>query len=457
MDFLKKIRAMDPSEIAKRPEVKALWEKSLLSAVAHRRGTRYPLGVSLPEEEDCWMPFQSKSDPVPLDEVELAILCWAGAGTSGIIKNDVPYVPYTNLVPTTVEGRVFPSACNLWYHHLIFCNDDGVFLYVPHVPTKLVEIDTQKDMEVIFRAFKEGVIQISDQPVRIPPDLPWPRGGANFLFKPGTTNFIPVADNATDIINTLLGSNSRPKSSERTYLLDDEDGDIPALRKWVDNGYLKHALRIPQTRREIGGFLFRYYSLATMTHNIQMCATSMGLGNFLYGAANRLAIMGAIPTMKGLGFRFVKDKKGDRMAVGIDGLIESHHPPYMSVDEAVDDVWNMKFKPGYGRFSVDVKEGDEVMYPGFSNKPRAVHRPYRDIKRYFAAFKDYNCPEAVQITKDTLNYLYDKYGRFVKMDDPMRAGTILQISHVEVDFYDKYYPKDVLTDEQREHISTWHE
>jgi len=447
---MQKIKEMDPKEIANRQEVKALWDKSLLWTVAHRRGARHPLGANIPkEDEGCWMPFESKNEPVPLTEVELALLCWVGAGTSGIIWNDVLHVPYV-CTPSTFEGRVFPSGHNFWYDYLLFFNDDGVFLYTPHVPTKMVEIDTQEDMEIIFRAFKEGVTQISDQPIRIPPDAPWSMAARNQLLKPGTTNFVPMADMATSFINSLLTSNSRPLTERRGRILDDEVGEIPALQKWVDNGYLKGTHGTPLTALELGASTSKYHSHAAMMQNIQLCAAAMGLGNFLYAAVNRSMLM------KELGFRFIKDKAGVSMAVGIDGVIESHHPPYMSVDEAVDDLWNIKFKPGYGRFNPDVKEGDEVMYPGFSTKPRAVHRPYKNVEAFFNAVSHSMFPEAVQIAKDTCNYFYDTYGRLTRSYDAMRFGSIVQIAHMEVDFYDQYYPQDAITKEARDHFNIWH-
>jgi len=45
----------------------------------------------------------------------------------------------------------------------------------------------------------------------------------------------------------------------------------------------------------------------------------------------------------------------------------------------------MKFKPDYGRYSPEVKEGGEVIYRGFDSNPRAVHRPFKDAEKYTAA------------------------------------------------------------------------
>lgn len=154
MSLAESIRKLNPSEAASRPEVKALWEKGLFWSLAHRRSFKYPLGAPMPK--DGFLDYEPRKEPVPLNEIELALLCWAAAGTNGLIRNDLSFLQDSYTHPW-FEGRVYPSACNVWYAHLIFTHDDGIFLYRPHVPTKMVEIGRQEDMEVIFRAFKDGL------------------------------------------------------------------------------------------------------------------------------------------------------------------------------------------------------------------------------------------------------------------------------------------------------------
>jgi hypothetical protein len=320
-----------------------------------------------------------------------------------------------------------------------------------------VEIDTQREMEIIFRAFKEGVTQLSDKPIDVGTDVRFAsRAGVPMMFKPGTTSFLAVADMTTEYINVLLGNNARPEAGRRTRVVDDEAGDIPALQMWIDNGYLAKAPRVPMFIFETRLAYSMHHSLAVMTHNIHLCATAMGLGVYLHSGYNHIMLMGATPVMKGLGFRVLSDKRGIPNPVGIDGVIHAHHPPDLSVEEAVDDVWDMKYKPGYGRFSSTVREGDEVLYRGFSTKPRAVHRPYKNVGAFFDAIGDFKCPETVQIAKDILSYFIDKYGRFPKYYDAMHFGPICQTAHMDIDFYDEYYLPDAVTQEARDHLRIWH-
>ena len=182
----------------------------------------------------------------------------------------------------------------------------------------------------------------------------------------------------------------------------------------------------------------------------------MGLGGFIYaGGIATLMLLGEALGRKGMPLRTVTDKRGYSYPVGIDGLMETHMPPYMTVDEAVDDVWNMKFKSGYGRYNAEVKEGDKVLYKGFDPNPRAVYRPYRDGEGYCKA-SPVQPPEAVQIGKDVMNYIYDTYGRFPRYFDPITCHLMVQISHIDVDFYDHYQVDGSIWEEQRKHLSTWH-
>ena len=69
-----------------RKEVRELFEYPLLKAMARRRTRRFPLGCEMAEGT---LAHTSKNPPVPLNDVETAILCWAGAGITGTIAADM--------------------------------------------------------------------------------------------------------------------------------------------------------------------------------------------------------------------------------------------------------------------------------------------------------------------------------------------------------------------------------
>jgi hypothetical protein len=150
MSLMQDIQNMDPRQLASRPEVKALWDKSLFWTMSHRRSHRNPLGVEVPQDE--FFDYKNVKEPVPLNVVELAILCWAISGTNGLLLGDG--CVYTHSYDFGWEGTVNQSVGTRWFN-LFFNNDDGLFLYKRHVPTKMAEIETQEDMEVIFRALRK--------------------------------------------------------------------------------------------------------------------------------------------------------------------------------------------------------------------------------------------------------------------------------------------------------------
>src|SRR3972149_7856750 len=79
-------------------EVRELFSYPLFQAMAHRRTRRFPLGC---EMEEGTLKYASKNNPVPLNDIETAVLCWAGAGITGLIAADMP----TN----DVQGSMFTS------------------------------------------------------------------------------------------------------------------------------------------------------------------------------------------------------------------------------------------------------------------------------------------------------------------------------------------------------------
>src|SRR5204862_7604593 len=79
------------------------WNYPLFEALYRRRSRRFGLGFEMPEG-----PFRYKSAhaPVPLSELEEALLVGAGAGFSGLAFWDLPTpAPYSRR-----SGRTFPTT-----------------------------------------------------------------------------------------------------------------------------------------------------------------------------------------------------------------------------------------------------------------------------------------------------------------------------------------------------------
>src|SRR5438105_14987877 len=113
-----------------------VWSYSLFEALYGRRSRRFGLGFEMPEG-----PFRytSAHAPVPLGEIEEALLVGAGAGFSGMALWDLPTPPpYRRR-----SGRTFPTTRPGGQTALFWTNDEGLYVLDANVAaSKLREIET---------------------------------------------------------------------------------------------------------------------------------------------------------------------------------------------------------------------------------------------------------------------------------------------------------------------------
>ncbi len=64
--------------------------------------------------------------------------------------------------------------------------------------------------------------------------------------------------------------------------------------------------------------------------------------------------------------------------------------------------------------------------------------------------------DEIQVVKDICNYIYDTYGRFPAFSDPMFLRFMVQAHHLDLDFYDEYYPPGAYTENHKNHFKLWH-
>src|SRR5580704_7097524 len=116
------------------------WNYPLFEALYGRRSRRFGLGFEMPEG-----PFRYKSAhaPVPLSEIEEALLLGAGAGFSGLAFWDLPTSTHYPHSQPRVSGRTFPVTRPGGHTSLFWTNDDGFYVLDDKVePTRLREIKT---------------------------------------------------------------------------------------------------------------------------------------------------------------------------------------------------------------------------------------------------------------------------------------------------------------------------
>jgi hypothetical protein len=176
-----------------------------------------------------------------------------------------------------------------------------------------------------------------------------------------------------------------------------------------------------------------------IAQNIAFTAEAMGLGYFFFGGFSAPALMGGTPFGKGLGFHFIAGKDGLPNPVGIDGCIQAHCPPYFKdMGAAVDSVIEMKFGPA----GVLTRE-----YTGVT--------PFRDPGAYLGGIQRFK-EETIQCVRDFCNYVYETYGRFPVYFDTMTIPMWLQVHHLDVDFYDRFFAPEAITEAHRNHMFEWH-
>jgi hypothetical protein len=64
---------------------------------------------------------------------------------------------------------------------------------------------------------------------------------------------------------------------------------------------------------------------------------------------------------------------------------------------------------------------------------------------------------AIEATVAYSEYLYDRYGRYPVYGAPFRTVLGYQVTHVDIDFYERFYRPEALTDTQRQHMARWHD
>ena len=131
-----------------------VWEYPLFDALYGRRSRRFGLGFAMAEGP---YKYRSRHTPLPLSQVEEALLVAAGVGFSGIALWDQSRpMPYRS-----ADGRTFPSTSRGRHTALFFTNDQGVYVIDPSAgsTSKMREAGrpTERDQALdLYRHHRQG-------------------------------------------------------------------------------------------------------------------------------------------------------------------------------------------------------------------------------------------------------------------------------------------------------------
>ncbi len=396
------------------------FDAPLLYTMFRRRTRRFPQGGKLLSRR-ARLNYRSQEVPVPLTEVETALLCFAAAGITGVTVEEIRHL----LGHLTVIGRTAPSPCAALTLHLFFTNEDGVFYYRSDrgdgvIPPRRVRITGPEGRGVILEDFRRNVVKLKDGRMDIPRDA---IGSAfeSMVNLPGTTLFVPIADTTREYINLLFTG----LAQFRWQLLDEITGQPAGVGQWISNGVLNGPVMTIAQYEAMLPWLCNLEAGMAM-QNMALMATAMGLGAFMMHTIDLRTVMRALHV------RFVptgvdRFPQATDNPVGIDGVLEGYCPPYRSIDEAVDRIAGLKWGASEGIYG---------------ERGYALPRPH-----IYDAIPD--------VVKAYCRYVFETYGRFPKYTDAMSIPILAQVHHLDQGFYETFFP-EYLDDNDRAHLTLWH-
>jgi len=420
------------------------WNYPLMDAIFNRRSRRIGVGTEIlggPTE------YRSSKTPIPLSELEEAVLVQAATGVSGFNLADLPFGDEqgrdacgNTMIQFT--GRTWPSPCASHDTELFYWNDEGTYVMKLHEveASRMREYENLDDRSRIIQFQQDNAVKLFDgrpeyphtTPVMLPFNIP-------ISDVPGSTMFLPIADNTFELINIFLLICGNPDGG--VTIVDHENGNKPAgCERWIKEGLLNPLNAAPLS-------YFGTVSLIEsgfMIQNLLLAIQALGLGGWVHANAANQVLLGGTPMSKGLGFRHITGTagalKGMPIPIGLDGILESYCPPYYdNMDAAVDAVVEKKFGKD-GIFDPDGSSGS-----AFKNRREIV----ANVPRH--------SDELIQCVKDICNYIYDTYGRFPSHTDAISTpGCWVQAHHLDLEFYDKFYEEGAYTNAQRNHMAIWH-
>ncbi len=413
---------------------------SLFESLLDRRSRRFQMGGEIPSGP---LKYKSSHKPVPLTELEEALLLWAGGGMKGLNLSDFPPEKGLDLEVKFVS-KTIPSLGDIHRTEIFYTNDNGTYMIkqndkIMNSLAGIKSLKPERRLDIILQFFDECRIKISDKRAELakePPGLAihntWN------VNKPGSTLMIPVTDLSAGLINILF---FYERIGHRYNFLDELKNLRPAgTEKWLKNGFLNKDKSLNLIEAEIR-FASAYMAEQPLfCQNVNLAQQALGLGGWLFtGFASRY-MLGADPESNGLGFKCIDSDHPDSdwgstvtaIPVGLDGHFVGFCPPYYAnMGEAVDAFNDMKWTNW---------ETDRMPYKESQAVLDATRKPTK---------------KEIMVVKDLCNYIYETYGSFPAFSDTMYTRMMVQSHVIDLDFYDKFYSEGTYSKLHKEHGRNW--
>ena len=441
----------------------------LLDALVHRRSRRFAPGMHL---DGGPLTYRSARPPQPLSFEEEAALAFAGSGVTGYALAELPYargaLPESGggNIMTHFVSRTVASGDAMHYVMLFVINDDGVWMLKrpQEFPREKIGalIDAARHHRLV-ELYQQARVRIADRRCDVPRAVPFvPPFNTWSANLAGTTYFLPVNELTAIYINVLLSA----FTEEFGYWIVDERRRFqPAGIATFARSRGGHLSDDPAAGRLATiGFIetwlceFAAIEQGAMLQNLALMTQALGLGGFPHFAAHPFAwfqaltfrmeaipfsrTIGATATMRAL-LRLLRKDSLVPTAVGLERqgepLIKPFCPPYYrDMEEAVLAFVDYKYAAGTGTF----RDGGSATGWRDGAAVQAGIPPYSD--------------RAIAATIAYCDYVYTRYGRFPASSGPFRSILAYQAHHLDLEFYDRFYRPEVLSDTQRDHARHWH-
>ncbi|MFN8472993.1 MAG: hypothetical protein U0822_12465 [Anaerolineae bacterium] len=430
----------------------------LLDALRGRRSRRFGVGMKIPSGPFA---YTSQHPPRPLSEDEEAALAFAACGVTGYALADLAYGRGDggNMLAGLL-GRTVGSADAINLVAVVVTNDEVTYLlkrpqdFTPSEYAELVDIGQRGDLTELYRRSR---VKIMDGRVA-PPVEPSHNFNINkwALYAPGGSYFVPIIENTEVYINALLEA----FSPEMAYFVRDERNNFqPAgigrfgktkgghLDNEPKSGRTATVQMIEMSLAEAGAV-----EEGMVLQNLALMSQALGLGGypnfarhewgwfealgFHMGHMSASQYLGA-PAIVSTFLNLLHRNQPVQYPLGLERngqvLLKPYCPPYYpTMRDAV-----LAF--------VEKKFGPEGIWRG-----GAVRSDWQDPAGAAALIPPIS-DEAIEATIAYCEYIYHRYGRFPAYAAPFTTVLGYQATHVDVDFYDRFYHPDALTETQRRH------
>jgi hypothetical protein len=442
----------------------ALSRYPLLDALRERRSRRFGAGMRM---EGGPLAHESRQAPLPLSEEEEALLSFAACGITGHALGDLPYQPGGGgTIMAGLAGRTVASGDAIHTVSVFVINDEATYLlkrprdFAPGEISELADLARRGEFTELYRRSRVKVRDGRCQPpLELLHNIPVNRWS---LYDRASTYFLPVAELTLLYVNGLVEILGEGNGA---FIVDERADFRPAgLGRFARSkgGHLdddpRHQLVL--TIQQLEGLVSEFVTveLGMVVQNLGLMSQALGLGGFPHWAAHPYGWLEALgfrmerlPASRYLGMnrllawlaRLLSKDPEVSLGVGLESadgtpLLTPFCPPWFpSMEAAVRAVVDLKFGPsGVFRGGVGASA-------------------WRDPETIAQAAQPPS-EAAVDAAIAYCDYVHRRYGRFPAYPPPFRTILGYQTGHLDLDFYDRHYRPEALSDTQREHMGRWH-